>query len=691
MRFRRYIIVAVSTLASPSLLAQSAPLDRVEILGRLASGYAPSYIAHLVRTRGVEFPVSADFLDRVKAAGGGGVLLERLSSAERRSPPSGTPAQVLVDHLARCAELVHIGDTDLAKEECDAAIDENPASPWPLVATARLTGGTRRGETPEEMDASWAEQRQLFRRALSVAPDLPILKNPRSFGFYFDVKSARHEPSLDNEELEQGEDEGVYDRVGYVSDPHTALELDESEYEPLDSLRPEINGAVDVISRPSDPGSKERVPNDGDLHRIQLDPDLASTHAHLAIEYATTHQQDRALGELREAMRLEPDNAELHAILGQFYFAEGNAEAGLAEFRETIRIGRSSDGRYVDLADKLEELGRTSEAIKLLREIVSIHPAGDYPNDALVQLYRKHKEFKSAVEVQRGYLKALSAHFADQSKFVDMYFIDLLHLAGFISEGGDLDGAIEQYKFLLHFKPENAVLRVEYGNVLSDKRQFDEAISEFEKALQLDPTMSSAHVNIGLCLAVKHDTDGAIEHYRRAIELEQQANNPEEVATRDLLGRALGNKKDFNGALEQFQEAIKLDPKDALAHADAAYALLLLKDEPSALNEVNLAEDLHSDSPEVRNILAEVYINARDWRLRNPAHGLDHARHAAESLPPNPIYLDTLARALMLNAHFPEALAAETRAAELDPDDPVIKSHLDYFRGIEQTVNHLNH
>jgi hypothetical protein len=38
--------------------AQSAPLDRAEILGRLAQDYSPSYIAHLVKIRGVSFSSS---------------------------------------------------------------------------------------------------------------------------------------------------------------------------------------------------------------------------------------------------------------------------------------------------------------------------------------------------------------------------------------------------------------------------------------------------------------------------------------------------------------------------------------------------------------------------------------------------------------------------------------------------------
>src|SRR2546429_9892309 len=69
-------------LVSPYATGQKVPLDQTEILGRLAAGNTASYVAHLVKTRGVSFSVSQDFLYRVKLAGGEGILTER--SEERR-------------------------------------------------------------------------------------------------------------------------------------------------------------------------------------------------------------------------------------------------------------------------------------------------------------------------------------------------------------------------------------------------------------------------------------------------------------------------------------------------------------------------------------------------------------------------------------------------------------------------------
>src|SRR5256884_2138899 len=126
-------------LVSPYATGQKVPLDQTEILGRLAAGNTASYVAHLVKTRGVSFSVSQDFLYRVKLAGGEGILTERLLSAEQSGQPQSVfGKEASLKRLAKCAELIHAGATDLAEKECRISIEESPQSPWPLLATARL-------------------------------------------------------------------------------------------------------------------------------------------------------------------------------------------------------------------------------------------------------------------------------------------------------------------------------------------------------------------------------------------------------------------------------------------------------------------------------------------------------------------------------------------------------------------------
>ena len=52
-------------------------------------------------------------------------------------PPTNVPDKP-IEHLAKCAELLHTGAAESAEAECRAAVDESPRSPWPLLISAQL-------------------------------------------------------------------------------------------------------------------------------------------------------------------------------------------------------------------------------------------------------------------------------------------------------------------------------------------------------------------------------------------------------------------------------------------------------------------------------------------------------------------------------------------------------------------------
>ena len=83
MKPKNFLVALFVALLPISGFGQSrpVPLSRAEILGRLTLAQPPSGIAHLVKTRGIAFSVSDDFLSDVKRAGGDGILVERLGAA----------------------------------------------------------------------------------------------------------------------------------------------------------------------------------------------------------------------------------------------------------------------------------------------------------------------------------------------------------------------------------------------------------------------------------------------------------------------------------------------------------------------------------------------------------------------------------------------------------------------------------
>lgn len=700
-RQARLLFVLVFPLLSPCVFAQSAPLGHAEILGRLAVGYEPSYVAHLVKARGVSFSMTADFLEDVEAAGGGGILIDRLSSAE---PVSATTSSddddKPFDLLAKCAELIHTGDIDSAKQECRSAIDENPESPWPMLATAQLLQPDPNSPAAFAPDPEGqAELRDLLRKAIALGPNLAIAHeaygsalastlrsdtNPDPPEMSSEMSSEMQKASsLDPDQLEMSEN--AHMNPGPSLDTSGLSSAAAPNADDMGVTGGRAGFITDVIVGSRGDGAAQTnnayaAAVQNFRHRMESEPDLASNHVNLANLYLMLRDFDHAQSELEEGIRLEPGNAETHLCLANLYFSRHDAENGLAELREAIRIVPFGDSQHMALATALDAMGRTPDAVTELKAIIAIHPTHVEPSNALIQLYLRTNDPKSAIAELRRSLKASSDSIADDAKFVDARFEDLRNLADLLHENHELDAAAEQYVFLLRFKGDDPGLHNDYGNVLSDQNHLDEAIGEYNDALHIDPQLPYAHHNIGLCLMRKKDVDGAINEFRETVDLE-----PDSPDDRIYLGSALGEKGDLNAALEQFQDAIDKNPKNADAHAGVAFAFYQLKNNASAIREFKTALELQPNSPGAENNLAWIYATTDDPKLRNPAEALALARRAVESSPqPNPAFLDTLAEALLLNGQPAKALATEMQAAKLDPENSELQSRLAHFREAAQ-------
>ena len=653
MKVRSLSFALAITLLPPCLFAQSAPIDQTEILGRLGAGYAPSYIAHLVKTCGVNFSPSQSFVNSVKLAGGDGILVERLSSAQRPGLTSiSSGSEGPLDHLARCAELIHTGAAESADFECRTSVDESPKSPWPLLLVVRMSElAPDLRDSVEPSREKQEEEVRLLQRAASLAPNLSAVHSAL----------ARYVPPTDR-----------------TRESQNSRTLDPEGLDATEAWFPSgiPAGGASVATRAQDSVAPVIIDPET-LRRIKIDPDLATNQVALANHYCLQICDfELAQSEYVEAIRLEPDSPILRSSFAFFLLSRNHPDEALAQLREAVRIAPSGTFQRMMLAGVLESLGHTAEAGAELRQLISIHPTELVPSSALVEFYLDHKDYQSAIGELRRSLDVTSRIFSDQSHFVDLRLNDIQRLAELLKGNREFAAAAEQYSLLLRFRPDESGIHNDYGNVLFELHRIDGAIDEYNEALRLDPTMSAAHNNLGLCLADKRNLRDAIAEFRRTLEL-----NPNEPNTRMFLGTALGQTGDLAGARKQLQLAIEESPKDPIAHVQLAYALDKFNETMGAINELKLALSLKPDSVEAENDLAWLYATTKNPKFRNPTDALILARRAVGSSPqPVPAYLDTLAEALLLNGHPADALATETEAARLDPENPELQSRLQHFR-----------
>lgn len=677
---RSPIVALALLLAVPHSFAQSAstaPLDRTEILARLAMSYSPSYIANLVKTRGLSFPVSAVFLDQVNQLGGSGILLDTLPHAT--SPKSLGPSSEEgppVEHLVKCAQLLHTVDLDSAGQECRASMAENPQSSWPIRATLDLLESadfdkiafeaTQEGdEETKSDDPRQKELNQLQQRLAALTPPQSAVPGlPPGLGGV--VVIGQHEAAAALDMLEMTESSDRTDaRNGLYGFIVTFNAAEDDPEPPASGTPPEIPAQF--------------------LSDLQDNPDLATNHLDLARFYSEqANDFEKALGEIREAIRLEPDSERPHVLLAVLYHRHKDFANSLAELREVTRIAPAGNFEHIALAHELENAGHTADAIAEYKGVIDRHPERTDASEALVDLYVQQKDFKSAVEELRRSLKASAALFSDESKLVYHRWADEDNLADYLGQDHDLEGAAEQYQYLLRFKPDDAGLHNDYGNVLVDQHHCDQAIGEYNEAVRLDSTEAAPHHNTALCLATKKDLAGAINEFREALQLDPDSPN-----SRLFLAQALGQTGDVNTALDEFHEILKKDPNDLEAHAGLGFLYLQMKNDAPAVVELKKVLELKPDVPMAENNLAWIYATSEDRKLRNPSEALRLAQQAVKTSPqPNPAFIDTLAEALLLNGKADEALVAETQAANLDPDNAELKSRLGRFREAANKTPH---
>jgi tetratricopeptide (TPR) repeat protein len=634
------ILLAIALPASCLAQATPPPLTRAEILGQLASGTSRSLLAHLVKTRGINFSPDASYLSLIGLAGGNGILAERIAAASASSSSGSlSDADPPFRQLGKCAELLQAGAAKEAETTCRAAIEENATSPWPLIATLRAI---------EREDEKPADTIELARRAVALAPNLPEAHQ------HLGLALPRNNPGT--ETLAEMQRASMLKNAQVAADPLNFTSTD-GVY---------LAGGI----------SRANETLDQTIQRLlSIEPDFASTHLLAAGLYQNQHQEDRALEELHVAAHLEPDNAELHALIAEFHRGRSDVESEIAELREAVRAESKGNSHRQTLARTLQGLGRLPEAVVEFKTLLDFYPKDSMASAMLVDIYLQEKNLPLAIEELRRFLKVTSLGVDTQTHMQETW-AESYRLAEILHDNGELDAAAAQYLEMLHYRPEAADAHNDYGNVLLAQGKVDLAAQEYREALQYDPKMATAHHNLAICLARHNDFDGAIAKFREALEMD-----PNEPHSRVFLGMALASKGDLDGAISEFNRAISEKPENAEAHAFLGHTLYLKKDSAGSIAELKRSLELDPNSAWVQNDLAWQYATSSDIRFRDYPAALTLARQAVDSSKtPNPAYLDTLAEALLLTGHAREALATEERAVSLDADNTELRTRLERFR-----------
>lgn len=217
----------------------------------------------------------------------------------------------------------------------------------------------------------------------------------------------------------------------------------------------------------------------------------------------------------------------------------------------------------------------------------------------------------------------------------------LLYLGSALWEIGRLDEAKERLREAVAKAPDRAAARHRLGRLLLLQGNPVAAAAELLRAAELDPASPEIAMDVGRALEASGDSPGAERAYRQAL-----AHDPEPPLAHYLLGTLLartGRREEAGRHLALYKESFERDQQQQFRSR-------------SRQAELNLG------------------------RARLSERRYEEALAQFNRLPDDPEALRGAAQALSGLGRYGEAAARLSKALELDPGNPTLRSELDAAR-----------
>lgn len=333
---------------------------------------------------------------------------------------------------------------------------------------------------------------------------------------------------------------------------------------------------------------------------------------------------DRAVSELREAVRVDSNATPAAEFLARTYYERG-------QYNEALRVGKMAARRpganltdvYLVGARSFAELGKYDDARMTLETLAKL--PGEKPR-AIVELASLEQK-ANGPEAAVTAIEASGLDLDDPTNDAVMrsYVESLMASENTAAALKRIDAAVAAH-------PDHAEFYVLRGHVLTRLGREDEAEKAFARAVELDSELADAYAGQATLAARRNQLDQGIALFDKASELAPHTSNYPYAAAQ--LALASG---DAPGAERRLRDVVRRFP----THAGA------------------------------RNNLA--------WILAEKGEDLDLALELAEEaqrLDPSPEVLDTLGWVRFKRGELSAAVAALEQASESRSDSPSIRYRL---------------
>ncbi len=394
------------------------------------------------------------------------------------------------------------------------------------------------------------------------------------------------------------------------------------------------------------------------MNAVQIDTQLAEGHYNLGVSFRAIGKLYEAVAAFKVALQYNSDLYEARFALGRCYHELGDYAHAYISYTlaRQLRPNAAEPIYYQGLLHQAH--GETKQAAKCFAEALQVEPEYVHNTKAVTEepdfasaehdpgwYYRLAEELKAQGNVV-GALRAYQALLqAKPTETRARYF-----MANILARQREWERAIAEYKLVLkddpqfiaaryklglayralqrlkesyhtlvqcaRLQPNDGVIFLSLGIVLTDLGQLLLSIKAFERAAKLIPNEPQVHYRLGRALISAGYETRAMVAWQRAVELDEQWQ-----AARYDLGILYLKRGRYYEAAVAFESVYKSQPEDV----ETAYFLAVAYKETGRLDEtIQLLEKVIRARPD--HYMAHFHLGATYLRVGNANDGLQHIR-----------------------------------------------------------------
>lgn len=237
-------------------------------------------------------------------------------------------------------------------------------------------------------------------------------------------------------------------------------------------------------------------------HMLDVSPDSALLHSHLALAYSEAGQNEKAVELLNKAVTIDPSEYRAYYNLGTVYFDLKRYQDSIDAFQNVIRIFPKYDDAYTNLAGVYAAAGDLDKAVELFKQAIAVNPSKSRTYFNLGKAYFKLNRYQDAEDAFKKAIR-FSPKEADAYTALACVYVPL----------GRFADEIEPCKKAIEFAPRSPDAYILLGSAYGNLRRFAEALEVYKQAEKIAPQNPQVLYGLGHYYLRTGDPNSALRQY----------------------------------------------------------------------------------------------------------------------------------------------------------------------------------